>query len=161
MARMEVEFRIGKTTLVRRIEDCGLEPGPDGCFSGYQIRQLLESNRDVIASRRDKMEAEASLARARVAVIEKVYLRRDKLAIALANTYQYMRKVIERSGLAEASRVALLRALGAGPEALLEGIGESLVENDGAPGRGKRGRRNPSSPSNGKRSRHHYAGATL
>jgi hypothetical protein len=129
------------------------------------VRQLLEGNRDIVSSRLAKMEAEAAMARAKTAVIEKAYLRRDKLALALTNGYQYMRKVIERAGLPEASRVALLRALGAGPEALLEGIGPDEPAGNGlgaARPRGKRGKQRVSRTTENDNGRaHHHTGTTL
>jgi hypothetical protein len=124
IGRMKEEFGIGQVTLSKRLTDCGIEPEADGCYSGRQVRQLLEKGTAVNRARLAKMEAETALARAKTAVIEREYLRRDRLELALLGSYSHIRRVIERSPLPERDKIAIYRLLGASPDALLQGEAE-------------------------------------
>ena len=125
IGRMKEEFGIGQATLAKRLSECGIEPEADGCYSGRQVRALLEKGTAINRARLAKMQAETALARAKTAVIERDYLRRDEMERALLNSYGYMRRIIERSTLPERDKIALYRLLGATPEALLRGESDS------------------------------------
>jgi len=117
---MKEEFGIGQATLVKRLSECGIEPEADGCYSGKQVRALLEKGTPINRARLAKMEAETALAIAKTAVIEKAYLRKEELELALLASYGHVRRVIERSSMPERDKVSIYRLLGATPEALLK-----------------------------------------
>jgi hypothetical protein len=116
---MAEEFRLGRSTITKRLTDIGIEPESDGCYSGIQVRQLLEKGSGINRARLLKMEAETALAIAKTAVIEKEYLKRSELEMALLNSYGHVRRIIERSNMPERDKVSIYRLLGAAPEALL------------------------------------------
>jgi hypothetical protein len=121
-----------------------MEPEEDGFYSGWRVRELLEKGSPIAAARLHKMEAETALAQAKTAIIEREFLHKDKLALALASTYGHMRRVVDRSTLPPASKVALLKLFGAGPEALIAGeaeVEESDLEECPKPDRRSRKRR--------------------
>jgi len=137
VGRAAREFRMAVPTLQRRLGDMGQEAGADGCFSSYQLRLAFQG--DVTAARLAKSSAETKLIEAKLGVIERTYLKRGALTIALANSYNHMRRIIDRSGIPAEMRETLLIELGASPDALL-----SSLPNDGGEivkGRGPKPRR--------------------
>jgi hypothetical protein len=130
ISRMKEEFGIGQVTLTKRLSECGIEPEPDGCYSGRQVRALLEKGTPINRARLAKMEAETALAIAKTRVIEKEYLRRDQLELALLGAYGHVRRVIERSPLPNRDKIAIYRLLGATPEALMQDSAELAVSAD-------------------------------
>src|SRR5262249_25183501 len=135
VGRIAEEFRLGRPAIAKRLTDIGIEPEADGCYSGTQVRQLLEKGSGINKARLLKMEAETALAKARTAVIEREYLSREKLELALLTVYGHTRRIIERSPLAERDKIAIYRLLGASPEALMRvegGPGDESGEVDGS-----------------------------
>jgi len=145
IARMEGEFGIGNVTLAQRLSDLGIEPEADGCYSGQQVRLLLEKGGGINRARLLKMEAETELAKARTAVIDREYLPREKLELALLTVYGHTRRIIERSPLPERDKVSIYKLLGASPEALMRGEGgpgDDYSEVQGSEKRHKRTKSN-------------------
>jgi len=140
IGRMKEEFGIGQATLAKRLSECGIEPETDGHYSGRQVRALLEKGTPINRARLLKMEAETALAVAKTAVIEKEYLKRDALELALLAAYGHVRRVIERSPIPDRDKIAIYRQLGATPEALLRQDEQKGQISGGLIRRGENGR---------------------
>jgi hypothetical protein len=111
------EFRIDRRTLLRRLEETKIQAEPDGTYSSPQVRELFEGG--MAALRRAKVQAETRVLDLKAGVIERNYLKRRDLEIALAAEYNGIRRIIERSKLSQADKRQLLLMLGKSPDAML------------------------------------------
>ena len=110
LTEISLEFEIKISWLQSRFKMANESPDSQGFYTSVQVKRALQGN-NLADVRERKMQAETELAEAKRMLIDKEYLKKGPLEIALSHEYSLLRRIIERARMDESSRVALLNNL--------------------------------------------------
>jgi hypothetical protein len=104
-----VEFGVSAPSLKRRLAAINELPGTDGQYGTSQLLRALYG--DFSAEKLRKLRADRELCEAKLGILTRDYLPRERIVNMLATSWLVIRRAIEGSSMSEADKRSILKRL--------------------------------------------------